>query len=257
MKKKNLILLLLFPFVIALLGIVSINLTFNLIDNDILDIRWEYDDVEAFKVNGQYKLNATGVNQSKYPAGAGNQLVWSIQEDGSNEAPCAEIISDNKGNYYLKTLSVGEVTIVCSNEKGTVSKKFSAIIYENGVVLANPVIKGSQNNIDSTIYYGEYDLVSQQKQKAENTLLPVGESTLACVYVTCVPWYRTTAVIQPVEIGKDDTVPRIGWGAFFQQNGKDMVDFTIQAHHGFVDGYHIHLFLEALSEHMERIIRLS
>lgn len=100
-------------------------------------------------------------------------------------------------------------------------------------------------------------LFSEQKQKAENTLLPVGESTLACVYVTCVPWYRTTAVIQPVEIGKDDTVPRIGWGAFFQQNGKDMVDFTIQAHHGFVDGYHIHLFLEALSEHMERIIRLS
>ena len=44
---------------------------------------------------------------------------------------------------------------------------------------------------------------SEQKSKAENALLPVGESTLSCVYVTCVPWYRTTAVIQPVEIGKD------------------------------------------------------
>ena len=42
MKKKNLVLLLLFPFVVALLGIVSINLIFNLIDNDILDIRWDY-----------------------------------------------------------------------------------------------------------------------------------------------------------------------------------------------------------------------
>ncbi len=99
-------------------------------------------------------------------------------------------------------------------------------------------------------------LFSEQKQKAENTLLPVGESTLACVYVTCAVVSHDSCY-QPVEIGKDDTVPRIGWGAFFQQNGKDMVDFTIQAHHGFVDGYHIHLFLEALSEHMERIIRLS
>ena len=52
-------------------------------------------------------------------------------------------------------------------------------------------------------------------------------------------------------------MPRIGWGAFFQQDGKDMVDFTIQAHHGFIDGYHIHLFLEALSEQMNQIIRLS
>lgn len=168
MKKKNLVLLLLFPFVVALLGIVSINLTFNLIDNDILDIRWDYKDTEAFKVNEEFKLEATGVNQNKYPAGAGNQLVWSVQNKDANDATkYAEIIQKSNGDYYLKTLEVGEVTITCANQKGNVSKKFSAIIYENGVILANPVIKGSQNNIDSMIYYGEYDLVNQQKQKAE------------------------------------------------------------------------------------------
>ncbi len=96
-------------------------------------------------------------------------------------------------------------------------------------------------------------LFAQQKQKAENDVLPAGESTLSCLYITCVPWYRTTAVIQPADTDKDDTVPRFGWGAFFTRDGKDMVDFTIQAHHGFVDGYHIHLFLQALNEQIARI----
>ena len=142
-----------------------------------------------------------------------------------------------------------------------VQKKDNRIEEFDIIKLINVLNKANNCNFAHVPYTADFEqflrLFSEQKQKAENTLLPVGESTLACVYVTCVPWYRTTAVIQPVEIGKDDTVPRIGWGAFFQQNGKDMVDFTIQAHHGFVDGYHIHLFLEALSEHMERIIRLS
>ena len=129
MKKKNLVLLLLFPFVVALLGIVSINLTFNLIDNDILDIRWDYKDTEAFKVNEEFKLEATGVNQNKYPAGAGNQLVWSVQNKDANDATkYAEIIQKSNGDYYLKTLEVGEVTITCANQKGYVSKKFWLIL---------------------------------------------------------------------------------------------------------------------------------
>ena len=69
MKKKNLIVLLLIPFIIALLGIVTINTTFNLIENDILGIDWNYSDMEGFKMNSNgYKLEATPIIQSKYPA---------------------------------------------------------------------------------------------------------------------------------------------------------------------------------------------
>ena len=49
--KKNLIILLLIPFLIALLGVVTLNTTFKYIDNDILSIEWDYDDIEAFKIS--------------------------------------------------------------------------------------------------------------------------------------------------------------------------------------------------------------
>ena len=73
MKKKNLIVLLLIPFLIALLGVVTINTTFNMIDNDILSIKWDYDDMEGFQLSDTlYELKATGVNQKDYPTSMGN-----------------------------------------------------------------------------------------------------------------------------------------------------------------------------------------
>lgn len=68
MTKKNLIILLLIPFLIALLGVVTINTTFHFIDNDIIAIQWDYDDTEAFQLQDNlYLLEAVGVNQKNYP----------------------------------------------------------------------------------------------------------------------------------------------------------------------------------------------
>ena len=39
MKRRNLVILLLMPFIISLLGLTAINLTFNIFENDIIDIQ--------------------------------------------------------------------------------------------------------------------------------------------------------------------------------------------------------------------------
>ena len=183
MTKKNLIILLLIPFLIALLGVVTINTTFHFIDNDIIAIQWDYDDTEAFKLQDNlYLLEAVGVNQKNYPAGAGNTLVWSIRNRNiEDDNVYGEIVKQDQ-HYYLKTLACGEVIITCSNEKGTIFKSMHAIIYENGAILIQTKIRGSQNNIDQTIYYGEYDLENQNKIKAsvdlEITAVPKSISSL-------------------------------------------------------------------------------
>lgn len=167
MKKKNLIILLIIPFIISLLGIVTMNLTFQYIDADILFIEWDYNDTEAFKVNQRHKLEARGVNQRNSVVGKGNELMWTIKnKDLNDDVEHAKIIVD-KDNTYLETLVSGEILLTCSNLKGNIFKTMNAIIYENGVIIANPKIRSSQNNIDSTIYYGEYDLFNQTKQKAK------------------------------------------------------------------------------------------
>lgn len=167
MKKKNLIILLLIPFLIALLGVVTLNTTFNFIDNDILSIDWDYEDVEAFKLSSELiPLNAKGVNEKNYPAGAGNALTWTIENiDPSDENVYAEIIKQGT-KFYLKTLLCGSFKLTCSNEKGNVFRSMDVIVYENGAVIVKPLISASGNNIDSTIYYGEYDLSGGTKVNA-------------------------------------------------------------------------------------------
>lgn len=167
MKKKNLIILLLIPFLIALLGVVTINTTFHFIDNDIIRIDWEYGEQEAFEVRESlYLLKATGVSEKNYPAGPGNNLVWSIRnKDESDENEYARIVEKN-GAFYLEALLPGEIIITCSNEKGNIFKYMNAILYEGGYILIKPKLSGSQNNIDENIYYGEYDLQNGNKVQA-------------------------------------------------------------------------------------------
>lgn len=168
MKKKNLIILLLIPFLIALLGVVTLNTTFKFIDNDILSISWDYDDTEAFKLSdGLYQLNASGVNEKNYPAGAGNQLTWSVSNvDLNDETIYAEIVKQGN-NYFLKTVKEGTVIITCSNEKGNVFRSMNAIIYKNGAIIVQTKVRSSQNNVDPVIYYGQYDLDGNKKVNAK------------------------------------------------------------------------------------------
>ena len=67
MKKKNLIILLLFPFLLSVFCIITINTTYNRIDVDISYIDWKYNDMEAFQISDTtYPLVASGVNQKYY-----------------------------------------------------------------------------------------------------------------------------------------------------------------------------------------------
>lgn len=157
-SKKNLVVLLIMPFAISILSFTAINMTFNLIDNDILNIDWDYEDNESFALTSEmyrHKLVARAVNDRNYPT---NQtLKWSVYNVDTTEDNHAEIVTRGKDSY-LHTLSIGNVVITVSNDKGNVQKRMNAMIYNNNVIVFNTKTRGSQNNIDDNIYYGEYDV---------------------------------------------------------------------------------------------------
>ena len=161
-SKKNLVVLLIMPFAISILSFTAINMTFNLIDNDILDIDWKYNDNESFAlINDQYahKLSATAINDRNYPTA--QSLVWNVYNADENDlVEHAKIVTRGKDSF-LHTLSVGNVVITVSNDKGNVQKKMNAIIYSGNVIVFNTKEKSSQNNVDAEAYYGEYDLNNQ------------------------------------------------------------------------------------------------
>ena len=167
MKKKNLVVLLILPFIISLLGVITVNATVKTIEKDILAIEWSYGDMEGFKIDGDktYRLQAKAVTDKSAPLAAGNDLVWTVQNKDVTQDDCAEIYSQ-AGVYYLKPLAEGEVNVTCSNAKGNCSRRMTAVIYKDGAILVKTGAGASQNNIDDTLYIGEYDFTNGQKTKA-------------------------------------------------------------------------------------------
>ena len=75
------------------------------------------------------------------------------------------------------------------------------------------------------------------------------------VFVTCMPWLDFTSIQHPMASLASPDIPSLAWGKF--RDGPDgglQLPFSVQAHHGFVDGYHIHLLAQQIAAELTAII---
>ena len=159
MKNKTLFVLLLIPFVIAILGFVNITILKNTLEVDITGISWNYQENEGYKIsNDGYLLSAEPIIDKNFTLAPGNDLVWTVENKDDSDNDYAKIEKQND-EYYLFALNEGEVIVTCQNEKKTVTKSFNAVIYEDGAVIINPKnIASSSSSITKKRYFGQYDL---------------------------------------------------------------------------------------------------
>ena len=76
------------------------------------------------------------------------------------------------------------------------------------------------------------------------------------VFITCLPWLELAAIEHPVYRHRDADIPTFTWGKFgpAQEDGRMRIPFSAQAHHGFVDGYHVQKLAQALARRIAAII---
>jgi len=75
------------------------------------------------------------------------------------------------------------------------------------------------------------------------------------VFVTSIPWLDFTQIQHPVYTFKSADIPSVAWGKFRSEaNGMMSMPFSVQVHHGFVDGYHIHLLSEEIGNQIRTLI---
>jgi chloramphenicol O-acetyltransferase len=77
------------------------------------------------------------------------------------------------------------------------------------------------------------------------------------VFVTCIPWLDFTSIHHPTAALAEPYTPSLAWGKFRDApNGRLQLPFSVQAHHGFVDGYHIHLLAQQIEAELAALTRL-
>lgn len=154
MRKKAILILLLIPFIVAILAFVEVRNKIKEVEQDITNIVFNYDNNEAFTLDeGKILLEASAIYDSSLPLAEGNNLIWS----SSNLEVCE--VKKEGNNYYLYLNKVGESLITCQNAKGTVSKSFMVtILSSDGGVLLNLERGFSGQGIASNYNVGLYDL---------------------------------------------------------------------------------------------------
>jgi len=75
------------------------------------------------------------------------------------------------------------------------------------------------------------------------------------VFITCIPWLDFTSIQHPVACAATPDIPSLAWGKFRPApDGTLLVPFSVQAHHGFVDGFHIYQLAARIAASLAELI---
>lgn len=83
----------------------------------------------------------------------------------------------------------------------------------------------------------------------DNPAVSEEEDKIDSIYITSLPWISFNSITHPIDIKNVDSVPRIAWGKYRKENSKVILPFSIQVHHGLMDGYHVSRYLDYI-EHL-------
>ena len=70
------------------------------------------------------------------------------------------------------------------------------------------------------------------------------------IFLSSVPWFVTTSVLQEQPTNPDDSFPRVLWDRIHEEKGRKLVNFTVQLNHRLLDGAHVRDLLCRMEELM-------
>ena len=70
------------------------------------------------------------------------------------------------------------------------------------------------------------------------------------IFISSVPWFVTTGVLQEQPTDPDDSFPRVLWDRIHEENGRKLVNLTLQLNHRLLDGAHVRDLLNRMAELM-------
>ena len=66
------------------------------------------------------------------------------------------------------------------------------------------------------------------------------------IFFSSVPWFITTSVLQEQPTNPDDSFPRVLWDRIHEEQGRKIVNFTVQLNHRLLDGSHVRDLLQRM-----------
>lgn len=86
----------------------------------------------------------------------------------------------------------------------------------------------------------------KEAQKGDQPFSPTTSDDT--IYFTILPWVSFTSFAHARNWGREDSVPRIAFGKFMEENGRILLPISVEVHHALMDGLHVGLYINRLEE---------
>lgn len=73
------------------------------------------------------------------------------------------------------------------------------------------------------------------------------------IYHTTLPWMSFTSFAHARNKGRGESIPRIVFGKFSEENGRLILPISVEVHHALMDGIHVGRFLSRFEEAAEKV----
>ena len=97
----------------------------------------------------------------------------------------------------------------------------------------------------------EFCREAAQKSRAQKSFIDLSLETDELIYLSCLPWIDLTALTNERDLSapgaRDDSIPRIAWGQYTEENGRKILGLSLEVNHRLIDGVHIGRFAQALN----------
>jgi chloramphenicol O-acetyltransferase type A len=130
-----------------------------------------------------------------------------------------------------------------------------------GKVLVHEVINGGTTlmlpNETFTLLYFDYkdsfaefmkDATRAAEELRRNPVFEPRHEDDARIHCTTLPWISFTSFSHARNWRREDSVPKISFGKFTEENGRTLMPFSVEVHHALVDGLHVGRYIARIEE---------
>lgn len=105
---------------------------------------------------------------------------------------------------------------------------------------------------DDVFAFNEVGKIAVEKYKHLKTF-DVESDRLDLVYYSIIPWISFTSFKNATRLDSSQTVPRIVFGKFYEENGKLKLPHSVEVHHSMMDGIHVGKYFNLLQEKLDNL----
>jgi chloramphenicol O-acetyltransferase type A len=73
------------------------------------------------------------------------------------------------------------------------------------------------------------------------------------IMYSAIPWIQYTHFVRSIRKLGVDSTPKISWGKYFPEGDRIRMPFSVQVHHGLMDGLHVGKYFERLQANIDRL----